>query len=148
MSPRTHYIITHEALELPHFFTLVSDARYGAVASFVGTVRSPNLGTTVRYIDYEGYEGMIRTQMELVAGELRAELELGHFVLAHRLGRCLPGEASVALVASSAHRREALLACQRGIDRAKDLLPVWKYEVSEDGASWVAGSSAAGKTLK
>ena len=146
-SPQTHCLVTYDKLELEHYLALVTEPRYGAVASFFGTVRSPNAGQGVRYIDYEGYEAMIRTQMEVVVQELRSELELGHFVLAHRLGRCYPGEASIALVASSAHRKPALLACQKGIDRAKDLLPVWKLEVTEDGSAWVEGSSSAGKTL-
>ena len=145
--PQTYTIVTHKALELQSYIERVTEARYGAVATFLGTVRSPNLDKEVKYIDYEGYESMIVTQMEIVAQSLRAELDLGHFLIAHRLGRCLPGEGSIALVASSKHRKEALLACRRGIDYAKDLLPIWKYEVTLDGATWVEGSTAAGPTL-
>ena len=145
--PQTYTIVTYETLELQSYVERVTEARYGAVATFLGTVRSPNLDKEVQYIDYEGYESMIVTQMEIVAQSLRAELDLGHFLIAHRLGRCLPGEASIALVASSKHRKEALLACQRGIDRAKDLLPIWKYEVTHDGATWIEGSTAAGPIL-
>jgi len=144
---QTFTVVTYEVLELSSYVERVTEARYGAVATFFGTVRSPNLDKQVSYIDYEGYESMIVTQMELVAQYLRSELQLGHFLIAHRLGRCIPGEASIALVASSEHRKEALLACQWGIDRAKDLLPVWKYEVTTDSATWVEGSSAAGPTL-
>ena len=144
---KDHFFVTEDVLDIVHYLSLVTAPEYGAVASFVGTVRSPNLGKTVRYIDYEGYDAMIRTQMTVVAGELRAGLELGHLILAHRLGRMEPGEASIAIVASSKHRSEALQACQRGIDRAKELLPVWKLEVTEAGETWVGGSTAAGKTL-
>lgn len=145
--PQTYTLVSYDVLDLPNYVEQVTEARYGAIATFLGTVRSPNLGKEVSHIDYEGYESMIVTQMNVVAASLRAELDLGHFLIAHRLGRCLPGEASIALVASSKHRKEALLACQWGIDRAKDLLPVWKYEVNSDGALWVEGSSAAGPTL-
>lgn len=146
-NPQTYTLILHEALELGRYIEQVTAPEYGAVATFFGNVRSPNLGKAVKYIDYEGYESMIVTQMEMVAQSLRAELDLGHFLIAHRLGRCSPGEASIALVASSKHRKEALLACQRGIDLAKDLLPIWKYEVTSDGATWIEGSSAASPTL-
>ena len=142
-----HFFVTEDILDVAHYLSLVTVPEYGAVASFVGTVRSPNLGKRVLYIDYEGYDAMIETQMAIVAGELRDGLELGHLVLAHRLGRMEPGEASIAIVASSKHRTEALQACQRGIDRAKELLPVWKLEVTEEGESWVEGSTAAGETL-
>ena len=145
--PQNHFFVTEEILDVAHYLSLVTAPEYGAVASFVGTVRSPNLGKTVRYLDYEGYDAMIRTQMAVVARELRGGLELGHLVLAHRLGRMTPGAASIAIVASSKHRSEALQACQRGIDRAKELLPVWKLEVTEAGEAWVEGSAAAGETL-
>ena len=144
---QNHFFVTEDVLDVALYLSLVTAPEYGAVASFIGTVRSPNLGKRVLYIDYEGYDAMIETQMAIVAGELRDGLELGHLVLAHRLGRMEPGEASIAIVASSKHRTEALQACQRGIDRAKELLPVWKLEVTEEGESWVEGSTAAGETL-
>ncbi len=144
---QTHLFITQDALDHAHYLTLVTEASYGAVASFLGTVRSPNAGEAVEYIDYEGYHSMIRKQMERLAQELRDSYDLGHIVLAHRLGRCYPGEASIAVVISSRHRKDALAACQRGIDRAKELLPIWKHEVTATGAHWVEGSQLAGEVL-
>ena len=141
------FVVTRDGLDIARFMAEVSDPAFGAVASFLGTVRSPNLGETVLYIDYEGYEAMIKTQMQVMADELRRGLELGHLVLAHRLGKLKPGEASIAIVASSKHRKDALLACQTGIDRAKDLLPVWKYEVTEQSQTWVKGNSSASTPL-
>ena len=142
-----YLFVTRDALEPGHYLSLVSAPRFGAVASFLGTVRSPNAGETVQYIDYEGYETMLHTQLQVLAQELRAAFSLGHVVVAHRLGRLAPGEASIAVVVSSQHRKDALGACQFGIDRAKELLPVWKREVTGAGASWVAGSVAAGEPL-
>lgn len=142
-----HLFVTRETLEPARYLALVSAPAYGAVASFLGTVRSPNAGESVSYIDYEGYESMIQTQLHILATELRERFDLGHLVIAHRLGRLAPGEASIAVVVSSRHRKDALGACQLGIDRAKELLPVWKREATEHGSSWVAGSVAAGKPL-
>ena len=144
---RDHLLVSHAPLEPGRYLDLVADPACGACASFLGTVRSPNAGQRVRYIEYQGYESMILTQMKLLADELRARFDLGSLVLAHRLGQLAPGEASIAVVIASAHRRDALAACQSAIDRAKELLPVWKYEVSDAGGSWVAGSSAAGEPL-
>ena len=142
-----HLFVTEGVLDLAHLHALAVADPYGAVASFVGTVRSPNLGRAVTYIDYEGYEAMILTQMKVVAGEMRARFDLGKVVISHRLGRLRPSEASIAIVISSEHRRAALDATHACIDRIKELLPVWKREVSAQGEAWVEGSSAAGKTL-
>ena len=142
-----HFFVTEGVLDIAHLTALAVAPEWGAVASFLGTVRSPNLGQTVRHIDYEGYETMILGQMKRAAEELRARAELGHVVIAHRLGRLRPGEASVAIVVSSRHRREALAACSNLIDRLKELLPVWKYEVADESEGWVAGSAAAAETL-
>jgi molybdopterin synthase catalytic subunit len=141
------FLVTDGPIDLQKLVAFVTDPAYGAVATFVGTVRSPNAGVEVAYIDYEGYDTMIRTQMAEVAAELRREGDLGRIALAHRLGRLRPGEASIAVVVSGRHRRETLAACQRGIDLCKERLPVWKYEVGADGGAWVAGSSGAATPL-
>jgi molybdopterin converting factor subunit 1 len=144
---RDHLFVVSGPLDLAHLHALAAAPRYGAVASFVGTVRSPNAGQQVSYIDYEGYEAMILTQMKRAAAELRSRFALGHLVFAHRLGRLAPGEVSIVIVISSEHRRPALEATHAAIDRLKELLPIWKREVAEGGAHWVAGSSAAAEML-
>ena len=142
-----YFKVTQDELDPAAYLILVMRPEFGAVASFMGTVRSPNAGETVDYIDYEGYESMIETQMGVLAKELRDTFDLGHIVFAHRLGRLKPGEASIAIVISSKHRKDALAACQRGIDRVKELLPVWKHEVTDKGTVWVEGSTKAGIPL-
>ena len=141
------FIVTNDVLEPLTYIKQVTEDSYGAVATFFGTVRSPNFGKTVAYIDYEGYDSMIKTQMGVLANELRKSFDLGNIVLAHRLGKLKPSEASIAIVISSKHRKDALKACEQGINRSKELLPVWKYEVTEDSKQWVKGSSAASETL-
>lgn len=140
-------LVTREPLDLGALVDRASDPRWGALASFVGTVRSPNRGRVVDHIDYEGYEAMMRVQMLEVAAALRAERPLGRVVIAHRLGRLGPGEASIAVVVAAEHRREALAACREGIDLLKERLPVWKYEVDDRGEGWVEGSSTAAEPL-
>jgi molybdopterin synthase catalytic subunit len=141
------FLVGEAPIDLQELIAFVTDPAYGAIATFVGTVRSPNAGVEVAYIDYEGYDAMIRTQMAEVAVELRREGQLGRIALAHRLGRLRPGEASIAVAVSGRHRRETLAACQHGIDLCKERLPVWKYEVGADGGAWVAGSSEAAPPL-
>ena len=141
------FFVTDKALDVNACLAHASDPRYGAVSSFLGTVRSPNHAQPVLYINYEGYEAMMVSQMQRAAAELRERFELGRLVFGHRLGRLGPGEASIVIVVSSAHRKDALLATHAAIDRLKEILPVWKLEATPDGAQWVAGSSAAAETL-
>lgn len=141
------FVVTEKDLVLEHYHKLATANAWGAQASFVGTVRSPNAGQMIKYIDYQGYDAMIKTQMQAIAQELRGQFELGKVVIVHRLGRLFPGDASIVIVVASAHRREALAACSACIDLCKVRLPVWKYEVTADGAHWVAGSSEAAPTL-
>jgi len=61
--------------------------------------------------------------------------------IAHRTGRVDIGEASVVIAVSSAHRAEAFEACRYAIERLKQVAPIWKKEVYEDGEIWV-GSEA------
>jgi molybdopterin converting factor subunit 1 len=142
-----HFFVTDEALALDRYVALASDPSFGALTSFIGTVRSPNFGQEVRYIDYQGYETMILGQMKRAAGELRERFDLGRVVFAHRLGKLEPGEASIIITISSKHRRDALSATHAAIDRLKEILPVWKLEATPAGEQWVAGSSAAAETL-
>ena len=120
---------------------------HGAVALFVGTTRSPNRGHAVDYLEYEAYEAMVPQEMERIATDLRGEYGELSIALVHRLGRVGVGEASIVVATAAPHRRAALAACARGIDLCKDRLPIWKREVTADGASWVAGSSRAARVL-
>lgn len=61
-----------------------------------------------------------------------------HIALAHRTGLVQVGEASVIVVVSSTHRKEALEACAFAIDEIKAKVPIWKKEVYEDGSMWKA----------
>lgn len=56
----------------------------------------------------------------------------------HILGDCPVGHASVILVASSPHRRDAMHCVEYLIDELKARIPIWKREVYEgdEGSVW------------
>ena len=139
--------IVEEAIDLGSLINAVAAHRCGAIATFLGTVRSPNQGQAVSYIDYEGYAGMVEAQMQAIAEALRLRHELHRLALAHRLGRLEPGDASIAIVASSAHRRAALDACAEALELCKKQLPIWKFEVNAAGGTYVVGRNDAIGTL-
>src|SRR3990172_7963544 len=56
---------------------------------------------------------------------------------AHRVGHLEIGELAVVVAAAAPHRAEAFEACRFAIDRLKERVPIWKKEVSTDGAEGV-----------
>ncbi|MEJ2291713.1 MAG: molybdenum cofactor biosynthesis protein MoaE [Deinococcales bacterium] len=125
----------------------VGEPAWGARASFLGSVRSPNRGAVVHYIDYEGYEAMMVAEMRRLADEVRSRHDIGRVAIVHRLGRLVPGEVSLAVVVASPHRHAALRACEELVEGLKARLPVWKYEVDDAGGAFVGGRTEAGPTL-
>ena len=139
----THCEITAEPLILQGADAFLVQPEYGAQAYFVGTVRSPNLGKVVDYIEYEGYAPMAEKVMREAAGLTREKHgELGVYVQ-HRTGRLTPGQVSILIGVGSPHRRAALEACDFLIEHLKVVLPVWKLEGDEDGEHWVKGQTGS-----
>jgi MoaE-MoaD fusion protein len=135
--------VTDQELHLETASRFLVRPEYGAQAYFVGTVRSPNLGKVVEYIEYEGYAPMAEKVMREAADLARSKHgELGVYVQ-HRTGRLTPGEISILIGVGSPHRRAALEACDFLIEHLKVVLPVWKLEGDEDGEHWVKGQTGA-----
>ena len=66
---------------------------------------------------------------------------MARIALAHRTGRLVVGEASVAIAVACPHRADAFACCRHLIDRLKEAVPIWKREVDEDGGRWLDGHS-------
>lgn len=135
--------VTGDELRLEQASRFLVRPEYGAQAYFVGTVRSPNAGKEVEYIEYEGYAPMAERVMReaaAIARERHGELAVW---TEHRTGRLEPGEASILIGVGSPHRRAALEACDFLIEHLKLALPVWKLEGDEDGEHWVKGQTGS-----
>jgi len=46
------------------------------------------------------------------------------------------------VAAAAAHRAESFQVCRYGIERVKQIAPVWKHEFFDDGDAWVEGPLA------
>ena len=112
----------------------------GAVASFLGIVREFSRGRQVAYLEYDAYPEMAIAKMRVIGEEIRQRWPIDRIAMVHRIGRLAIGDASVAIVVSSAHRREALQACAHAIERLKEIVPNWKKEVWADGAEWIGST--------
>jgi len=130
--------LTREPIDVAALLT--ARPQDGAVATFLGVVRATSAdGRGVTHLEYEAYEEMAVPEMEAIVGEAAARWDVGDVRLVHRLGRLRVGEASVAIVVTAPHRGPACEACRFVIDSLKERVPIWKKELSADGAAWVEG---------
>jgi molybdopterin synthase catalytic subunit len=113
----------------------------GALCLFLGVVRNENKGKRVRGLEYEAYEEMAVPLMEQIIHEAEEKWPRSVVSVVHRLGSLAIGETSVAVVATSPHRKEAFEACRFVIDTVKARVPIWKKEFYEDGSAWTDGET-------
>lgn len=111
----------------------------GAVVTFLGVVRNVSQGKNVEYLEYDAYKEMAETKLRQIGEEVKAKWGLERLAIVHRIGRMEIGETSVIIAVASPHRKEAFDACEYAIDRLKEIVPIWKKEVAEDGESWIEG---------
>ncbi len=106
----------------------------GGLGCFIGTVRGGN----VRALTLEHYPGMTERALAAIAAEAERRWPLLGCCIVHRIGRLLPGEGIVLVLALSAHRAASLEATTFLIDWLKTGAPFWKQEERADGTvSWV-----------
>ena len=131
-------------LDLQGLMTTIGSSRSGdgAIATFSGLVRDHNQGRQVEYLVYEAYEALaVRTLTRIVeeASQAWPDTRIG---VHHRIGRLEIGEASIIIVAASAHRANAFAACRYTIERVKQIVPIWKHEHFAGGDVWLEGATA------
>ena len=117
-------------------FVAAADA--GAIVDFIGTVRRHTQGKTVVRLEFETYEAMALNEMRKIAEEALAKFPILRVSIHHRTGVLAIGDIPVVIAVSAAHRAAAFSACQFCIDTLKQTVPIWKKEIFEDGAVWVA----------
>ena len=110
----------------------------GAVVTFLGATRNNFQGKQVITLEYEAYEEMALKKLGEVREELQAQFDLEDIAISHRIGTVPIGEISLVVAVASPHRKEAFQACQAAVDRIKEIVPIWKKEVYEEGSRWVA----------
>ena len=113
------------------------DAGIGAVASFVGTVRDGNDGSTVSALELEHYPGMTEHAIEAMIDEALRRFDLRAARVVHRVGKLAVGDQIVLVAVSSAHRGTAFQACEFLMDYLKTQAPFWKKETTPAGSRWV-----------
>jgi len=113
------------------------DARIGAVASFIGTVRDVNDAATVSTLTLEHYPGMTDKVLDAIVAEAKARFDIYDALVIHRIGKLRPTDQIVLVVVTGAHREAAFDACRFLMDYLKTRAPFWKKEETPAGARWV-----------
>lgn len=141
----TLFKITEESLDLDHLLAQITLPTTGAACLFSGMVRAETKRgeqQETAYLEYESYFEMAESKMAQVAEEIRERWPaVEGIVIVQRIGRLMPGTPTVLIGCSAAHRDTGVFeAAHYGIDRLKQIVPIWKKEVGPDGTSWVEGS--------
>lgn len=140
----TIFSITEDEIDLNHLLAQITLTSTGAAAIFTGMVR----GETSRgeahetdYLEYEAYTPMAEAKMKQVADEIRARWPvIEGIAVVQRIGKLYPKTPTVLIACTAAHRDTGVFEAARyGIDRLKEIVPIWKKEVSPGGEFWVEG---------
>lgn len=143
-SQPTIFAITEDEIDLNALVEQITLPSSGAACIFTGMVRgvtSRGQAHATEYLEYEAYAPMAEAKMKQVAEEIRSRWpSVEGIAIVQRVGRLYPRTPTVLIACTAAHRDTGVFEAARyGIDRLKEIVPVWKKEISPQGESWVEG---------
>lgn len=140
-SSPTIFRLTEDDLDLNQLLAQLVRPDAGAACVFTGLVRGKTADRETTRLEYEAYGPMAHEKMEQVAAEIRSRWpQVRGIGIVQRIGRLEPGSPTVLIACTAAHRDSGVFEAARyGIDRLKEIVPVWKKEVGPGGESWVEG---------
>ena len=141
-----HLSIVNEPIDLNQIVAKVTGPDVGGICLFTGVVRGvtrledKNLETD--HLIYEAYTLMAELKLQQIETEIHKRFpKVKHISMVQRIGRLDIGDIAVAVACSSGHRGDGIFtAAEYGINRLKEIVPIWKKEVGPDGSAWVEGS--------
>jgi molybdopterin synthase catalytic subunit len=136
--------ITEAQLDLDLLLVQITLPTTGAACIFTGMVRAvthhhPPHETAL--LQYEAYKPMAEAKLRQVVEEIRQQWPtVEGIAIVQRIGILDPGTPTVLIACTAAHRDTGVFEAARyGIDRLKEIVPVWKKEVGPSGETWVEG---------
>ncbi len=140
----TIFQVTHDVLDLDDLLDRITLTSTGAAAVFTGMVR----GITSRgeahetvALEYEAYVPMAEAKMAQVADEIRERWPtVQGIAIVQRIGYLTPRTPTILIACTAAHRDTGVFEAARfGIDRLKEIVPIWKKEILSSGEVWIEG---------
>ncbi|SOB99848.1 molybdopterin synthase subunit MoaE [Ureibacillus xyleni] len=108
----------------------------GAVTVFTGHVREWTKGVRTLYLEYDAYVSMAEKKMAEISEEVQHKWPETKIAIAHRIGKLKISDIAVVIAVSSPHRKHAYEANEYAIERIKEIVPIWKKEIWENGQEW------------
>lgn len=141
---QTIIAITDDEIDVNRIIEHLTVPTTGAACIFSGIVRGVTSKKNPHQTDelvYEAYKEMAELKMKQISEEIRTRWsDVEGIALVQRTGVLTPGLISVIIVCTSAHRDSGIFdAARYGIDRLKEIVPIWKKEVSKEGDIWIEG---------
>ena len=140
----TIFQVTHDVLDLDDLLDRITLTSTGAAAVFTGMVRGitsrgESHGTVA--LEYEAYIPMAEAKMAQVAEEIRERWPtIEGIAIVQRTGYLEPRTPTVLIACTAAHRDTGVFEAARyGIDRLKEIVPIWKKEILANGEVWLEG---------
>lgn len=140
----TKVAISEDPIDLNSLLSEATRNTTGAAAIFTGIIR----GETTRGkpfstigLEYESYIPMAEAKLNQIAEEIRKTWnQIETIILIQRIGYMDSGTPTVVVICTSSHRDSGIFeAAKYGIDRIKQIVPVWKKEIGPNGDVWVEG---------
>lgn len=147
--------VTNDEIDIDQLVAAITLPSTGAVCLFTGMVRGETSRSgdgyephNTKYLEYEAYKPMAEAKLQQVADEIRARWPVvAGIAIVQRIGRLHPGTPTVLVACSAGHRDTGVFEAARyGIDRLKEIVPVWKKEVGPGGETWVEGHYTPSET--
>ena len=110
----------------------------GALVLFLGTARDFSRGKEITGLDFEHYPSMAEKKLEDIRERALKNFNIIEMSIIHRTGHIDIGEDIVLIIAASAHRNDAFMACEWAITELKRTTPIWKRETTKEGEVWVS----------
>lgn len=129
--------IVTDAINPQHYADMVLRPEAGAVTVFTGHVREWTKGVRTLYLAYEAYIPMAEKKLAQIGAEIEEQWPGARTAIAHRIGELAISDIAVVIAVSSPHRKAAYEANEYAIERIKEIVPIWKKEIWEDGEEWI-----------
>lgn len=138
------FLVTEAEIDMNDLLAKLVRPTTGAACVFTGVVR----GETVRgeahrteALEYEAYVPMAEAKMRQVAEEIRQRWPSVEGIgIVQRIGHLAASTPTVLIACTAAHRDMGVFEAARyGIDRLKEIVPIWKKEIGPNGEHWIEG---------
>lgn len=145
MSYPTYFALAEAPPSVDDIHAQLQQPDVGAIITFTGFVRGATdrdgYPTTTLALEYEAYESMATERMAQIAAEIWQRWpEVKGIAIVQRIGKLAVGDLTTLVACAAGHRDVgAFEAARYGIDRLKEIVPVWKKEIGSDQQVWVEG---------